>query len=258
MKRLLKPILFLLAFVATIWGQGEEPSSQHPAQPSSQTATSDLATKENTPALPAASVGDSTLLKPIKTQKAVYPLEAIGQQLQGQVWVKLRISETGDVEDTEVISGDPILAKSAAEAFKHWKFEPYIRNGKAVKVAIKLPMDFAFSGQIKDRPESPTQAEPPRVQVSQGVIQGLKIHDVAPVYPEQARQGRVQGSVLLRAVIGRDGRIVELVPLSGPKQLIPAAVGAVQQWRYKPYVLQGEPIEVNTTIVVNFTLSPHY
>ncbi len=93
----------------------KKPSIPHPAQPSSQTATSDPATKENTPAVPGPNAGDSKLLKPITTQKAVYPLEAIGQQLQGQVWVKLRISETGDVEDTELISGDPILAKSAVE-----------------------------------------------------------------------------------------------------------------------------------------------
>ena len=82
---------------------------------------------------------DSTRLEPTKSQRAFYPDEAKEKRLQGQVVVRAFISETGAVERTEVVSGDPVLAAAAVEAVKKWKFKPFIKNGKPVKVATKLP-----------------------------------------------------------------------------------------------------------------------
>jgi len=70
-----------------------------------------------------------------------------------------------------------------------------------------------------------------------------------------ARQARIQGTVVLQAVIGKDGSIQNLKVVSGHPMLAPAALEAVKQWRYKPYFLNGEPVEVDTTINVNFTLA---
>jgi protein TonB len=78
---------------------------------------------------------------------------------------------------------------------------------------------------------------------------------VQPDYPTIARQARVQGQVVLRAMISREGTIENLQVLSGHSMLVRAAVNAVQQWRYRPYVLNGEPIEVETEVKVNFVLS---
>jgi protein TonB len=82
----------------------------------------------------------------------------------------------------------------------------------------------------------------------------LLLYKVQPIYPDDAKQNHVQGTVVLNAVITKDGRISALHPMSGPKELTAAAVEAVQQWRYKPYMLQGEPVEVQTQITVNFQL----
>jgi len=101
----------------------------------------------------------------------------------------------------------------------------------------------------------PKAATPQRVRVSQGVSQGLLIHQVKPTYPPLARQARIQGTVVLQAVIGKDGSIQNLKVVSGHPMLAPAALEAVKQWRYKPYYLNGEPVEVDTTINVNFTLA---
>jgi len=101
----------------------------------------------------------------------------------------------------------------------------------------------------------PKVATPQRVRVSQGVSQGLLIHQVKPTYPPLARQARIQGTVVLQAVIGKDGTIQNLRVVSGHPMLAPAALEAVKQWRYKPYFLNGEPVEVDTTINVNFTLA---
>ena len=76
-----------------------------------------------------------------------------------------------------------------------------------------------------------------------------------PPYPPLARQARIQGMVVLQAVIGKDGTIQNLRVVSGHPMLAQAALEAVKQWRYKPYYLNGEPVDVDTTINVNFTLS---
>jgi len=101
----------------------------------------------------------------------------------------------------------------------------------------------------------PKAATPQRVRVSQGVSQGLLIHKVQPTYPPLARQARIQGVVVLQALIGKDGGIQNLHVVSGHPMLTNAALEAVKEWKYKPYYLNGEPVEVETTINVNFTLS---
>lgn len=101
----------------------------------------------------------------------------------------------------------------------------------------------------------PKVATPQRVRVSQGVSEGLLIHQVKPQYPPLARQARIQGQVVLQAVIGKDGAIQNLRLVQGHPMLAPAAIEAVKQWRYKPYFLNGEPVEVDTQITVNFTLA---
>jgi protein TonB len=101
----------------------------------------------------------------------------------------------------------------------------------------------------------PKAATPQRVRVSQGVSQGLLVHQVKPVYPALARQARIQGTVVLQAVISKTGDIEGLHLVSGHPMLAPAAIDAVKQWKYKPYFLNGEPVEVETTINVNFTLA---
>src|SRR5271167_537885 len=101
----------------------------------------------------------------------------------------------------------------------------------------------------------PKVATPQRVRVSTGVATGLLIKKVTPNYPQLAKQARIQGSVVLQAEISKDGTIQNLQLISGHPMLAPAAIEAVKQWRYKPYLLNGEPVAVETTVQVNFSLS---
>jgi periplasmic protein TonB len=94
-----------------------------------------------------------------------------------------------------------------------------------------------------------------RVRVSQGVTQGLLTKKVQPEYPALARQARIQGSVVLRALISKTGQIENLQVVSGHPMLTSSAIQAVKQWQYKPYILNGQPVEVETNITVNFTLA---
>jgi protein TonB len=84
--------------------------------------------------------------------------------------------------------------------------------------------------------------------------EGMLIKQVQPVYPQLARAAHVEGTVLLAAIIDTQGKITGLRALSGHPLLIPAAISAVQQWRYRPYILNGNPVEVETQVTVKFTL----
>lgn len=86
-------------------------------------------------------------------------------------------------------------------------------------------------------------------------MEGNLIYKVQPFYPPLARQARIQGSVLLRAIISRSGTIEDLSVISGHPMLVGAAIEAVRQWRYRPYILNDEPVEVETRVTVNFSLS---
>jgi|GEM_PF-188991 periplasmic protein TonB len=97
--------------------------------------------------------------------------------------------------------------------------------------------------------------QPQRVRISQGVTRGLLIHKEEPTYPTLARSARVQGEVVLSAIISVNGTIENLTLVSGHPMLVANAIAAVKQWRYKPYLLNGQPVEVETTITVIFTLS---
>jgi periplasmic protein TonB len=102
------------------------------------------------------------------------------------------------------------------------------------------------------RPLLPTPTRPTRV--SQGVMEGALLQKVQPIYPRLAVITHTEGSVVLQAVIGREGDIENLQVISGNPYLAHAALDAVRQWKYRPYRLNNEPVEVETQIVVNFTL----
>lgn len=94
----------------------------------------------------------------------------------------------------------------------------------------------------------------PPARVSGGVMDGLLVGKVIPVYPPLARATGVEGTVVLQATISKTGTIENLRVVSGPELLRNAAKDAVSRWRYRPYLLNGEPVEVETTINVNFTM----
>ena len=98
------------------------------------------------------------------------------------------------------------------------------------------------------------RSTPPMLSISSGVMAGNLLDKTLPQYPAIARAARIQGTVVLQATIAQDGTIQNLRVISGPTMLQQAAMDAVRSWRYKPYLLNGEPVEVETTISVVFNL----
>jgi protein TonB len=104
-------------------------------------------------------------------------------------------------------------------------------------------------------PPPPKAAVPQRIRVGGNVQAANLINQVRPIYPPLAKQARISGVVELSAVIGKDGRVQDLKVIKGHPLLVQAALDAVKNWVYRPTLLNGEPVEVSTTIDVNFTLS---
>ncbi len=116
-----------------------------------------------------------------------------------------------------------------------------------------------WSNLIRPAPAAPPTPKPeaPQAPVTVGgdVQEGKAIYRPTPIYPPLARQARIQGTVVLEAIISRSGTIESLKLVQGHPMLVPAAMEAVRQWRYRPTLLNGEPVEVLTTITVHFMLS---
>lgn len=115
--------------------------------------------------------------------------------------------------------------------------------------ALTLRMDVSTTSRASERPV------PKTIFLSAEIMTGLKISGANPTYPKEARAKRIQGTVELQAIIGKDGGIRDLQVLNSPnKVLSDSSLTTVRTWRYHPYLINGEPVEVKTTIKVIYKL----
>jgi TonB family protein len=142
-----------------------------------------------------------------------------------------------------------------------WRFSialvPVVSKDLGPTETLVQPAADATSGSSGvSAPKSPTDANstPARIRVPGKVTAASIVTQTRPQYPPQARAGRVQGDVVLHAIIDKEGKISEVQVLSGDDLLAQSAIEAVRQWRYKPMLFDGEPAEVDTTITVTFSL----
>jgi TonB family protein len=117
-------------------------------------------------------------------------------------------------------------------------------------LALSMHVDAASAASDENKPKT---TEP--LKVSAGEMAGNVVRKVPPVYPVAAKKARIQGTVELEAIIGKDGSVEHLEAVSGPKELQESSLDAVRQWTYKPFLVNGDPVEVKTTISVIYTLA---
>lgn len=129
---------------------------------------------------------------------------------------------------------------------------------KSAGVVALILMCVACSFAMQNPSPSPTPnadqnpERPQRLRVSSGVMAGLMIHKVDPVYPREAKKKHIKGDVLLKVLINKNGQVADVAVVKGDPMLTGAAMDAVKQWRFRPYLLNGEPIDVETVEVVSF------
>ena len=251
----------------------------------SLTACISLFAAQDTPQTPAQAVHVSAEVAAdllVSKVDPIYPPLARQARIQGVVSLKVIVGNTGDVEDVQLVTGHPMLAPAAIAAVKQWKYRPYLLNGEPIRADIQVQINFTLSnnppaadvagdqpaGETADQASdhlgaivSAAPATTPRIAVLQGVrissgaAQKLIVRKVNPTYPREARKQDIQGVVLLHVKIDKEGNVVHIELIRGDPMLASAALKAVQRWKYKPYLLNGTPVEVDTQVQINFTLN---
>ena len=120
----------------------------------------------------------------------------------------------------------------------------------ATTLALSVHVDALAAGdeQRPSKPQGPINVPP-------DIMQNKILHKITPAYPPEAKKARVQGTVKLEAVIGKTGEVEQLKVISGEPMLQQSSIDAVRRWTYKPFLLNGAPVEVKTTISVSYTLA---
>jgi protein TonB len=124
-----------------------------------------------------------------------------------------------------------------------------------VLFSATIPLHSQQSPELPSKELPPDQTEP-EVGTVPAITPGKLIKKVRPKYPKQARKQHVEGTVIMRATIAKDGTISDLQLVSGDPLLTQAALDAVKKWKYRPYLKDGQALDVETQITVNFQLSP--
>ncbi|MBB5061382.1 outer membrane biosynthesis protein TonB [Granulicella aggregans] len=166
--------------------------------------------------------------------------------VNGAVFFRALVGCNGNVESVTIVSGPEALRQTTVDAVKQWTYRPYLIDGKKVSVDLSMGISESFGAEVLFETVSPG-----RVRVSSGVMAGQLLSRIEPIIPTLPLDAKVSGATVLRAVIGRDGRVLELTPISGPELLRGPVMGAVRQWRYRPFLIDGTPVEVETTVTLN-------
>ena len=239
-------------------GAASLPPSPAPAASESQPGADEV-----TPQQSAAASNPSSLTSSSSTAVSAKPSAAVPAEVPG---AKISVQpKTGAAEPEGEASNAPAAVKTEAP-------QPLVvKNGPAAPPKLEAASDEpeqapavssiatstsnpALTGLVNTTAVNATKAAEQTLRISQGVSQGLIVKKVQPVYPPQALQMRLEGKVELQAKISKSGSITGVKQSSGDAILGRAAIEAVRQWKYKPYFLNGEPVDVETQITVNFKL----
>jgi TonB family protein len=135
--------------------------------------------------------------------------------------------------------------------------EIYMRLSRKLQLASFVLLALSsFSCKQSAKPGTPETEVPQPALTGNPIVTGTILKRVPPQYPAVAKAARVQGTVVLHTIIAEDGTVESLEAVSGPEIFRGAATDAVKQWVYKPYLVNGKPRRVDTTVTVNFQLTP--
>jgi TonB family protein len=170
------------------------------------------------------------------------------------------VDRDGRIREAYPLNSDNAgLQNAARDQLLKIQLKPAVINGQAVQ--IEAALTFQFSTSLEGGSAAPTTGSisgdadglTKPIVLSAAIANSLRIRFFAPVYPQDLKLNRVGGTVELTAIIGKQGQVLSLSPLSSTNdKLTSAATAAVQKWRYKPYLLNGAPVEFQTKITLAF------
>jgi TonB family protein len=188
----------------------------------------------------------------IKAVDPVYPEIARKAQVEGVVILEARTDEKGNVEDARILRSIPLLDQAAIDAVKQWKYEPMLIEGKPQKILFTVTVRFGLS--TGDKEKALEKFAQGAVKAEGAVKPPLLVKSVDPVYPADARKAGVEGVVILSAKTDATGHVRDVMILRSIPLLNQAAIDAVKQWVYEPYVKDGKPTPIAFTVTVRFQL----
>jgi TonB family protein len=191
-----------------------------------------------------------------KIVRPTYPELARQTHVDGRVSLACIIGRDGSVQKIEVMKGHPLLIQAATDAVAQWRFKPIVLNGQAVEMETTVNIDFQLPNpevRLRDLSGPPmAQAQKPHtLRVEEDVQKAKLVHMVYAVYPPVLGK-RMDGTVVLRVIVGKNGSVKSARPASGLPNLRDSAVNAVLQWQYKPTFVNGVAVEVDTTVTLVF------
>ncbi len=182
--------------------------------------------------------------KLLKKVDPVYPEEARRAKQSDNVILNVRTDKSGSIERIMVLKGKyKILNVAAIEAVKQWKYQPYLVDGDPKPVVFSVSVRFRLNGDQSDSIEAGGEVVPPKL-----------IKKVNPVYPEDAKKAKLQGSVILYITTDEKGKVAEVEVLKSISGLDQAAIDAVKQWVYEPYFHEEKPKSVSFAVTIQFKL----
>ncbi len=179
----------------------------------------------------------------------------------GKLSMFVSVDKDGHVREAYPLNSDNAgLQDAVRDQLLKWRLKPAVVDGSRMQIEAALTFAFAtsrdgapVSSASVDVPSSASAPDIKPIVVPPAIASSLQTKSFAPVYPQALREKRVGGKVELKAVIGKNGQVVSLTPISSNNpDLTQAAITAVQHWAYKPYLLNGAPVEIETVITVNF------
>jgi len=181
-----------------------------------------------------------------------YTQEAVEANVEGVVTLEGFVDIKGNVSGLRVVKGLGYgLDQKAVDAVLNWKFRPALRKGAPVKAVTQIEVDFKIPPSFKPQPKD--DALP--IRLGLGVTPPTVIFRVEPEYTQEARAANYQGTVVARVTIHKDGTLtVDEVVRELDYGLTQRAIEALEQWKFKPGMRNGEPVAVSLTVEVNFNL----
>lgn len=217
-----------------------------------------------------------------------YPASALANHIEGDVFVNVVVDENGKIQEAVPVNCPAcslVLGDAAVAAVKKWEYQPILKDGKPVSVRSSIAFRFRLetkpSVEVLTKSESSTPGgpgPPHRIDDGQPIIGGIiaatggpaptiaqqkiripasqaeehLIRKVDPEYPQIARIAHVQGKVVLQCIIDKAGDVAASRLIAGHPILAQSARDAVKKWKYRPFLVGGQPVEVESTITVTF------
>jgi TonB family protein len=200
---------------------------------------------------PIRAVGEIKPPRLIKQVDPIYPEKARQARVGGAIILEVETDIFGRVRNTRILRSIPLLDQAAIDSVRQWVYEPLKIDGKPRGVIFTVTVRFNLVDGA-NMPAPRKDGEPLRLT---GDVKGPKlIKQVDPIYPEVAKQSRVEGTVIMEVTTDMYGRVRDLKVLRSIPLLDQAAIDAVRQWVYDPPIINGKPISVTFAVSVVFTL----